>query len=152
MEPAHAKYFASMSSCLVVVPDIDALTIILGVELALVSRLAAFRSGNASTTAFRPLEGARTGIRYLLTLRVPLVDLLARVSVSAASGSIPGFSTALVVLSNARSAASSCSGQNDSHGGDERNELHPGSVALFQLSYLMFAEAVKTRECRRPPA
>jgi hypothetical protein len=73
----------------------------------------------------------RTGGNLLLALRIPLVDLLALVSTDAASRSSPGFSTALVVFSNACGADCSCSGQNDSHGGDERNELHPVFCGAF---------------------
>jgi hypothetical protein len=133
MEPAHGEYCAPMSSPLVVVPNVDALTVRRRVELALVSGLAALGGGKAGSATLLPLENARTGVWLLLALRVRTVDLLALVSVSAAKGSCPGFATALVVLSDARSADSSCSGQNDSHGGRERNELHPVPVALFRL-------------------
>jgi hypothetical protein len=131
MERAHANYCASVSSRLVGARGDDALGVIRGVEHARVSGLATLSGENAGPAALSPLKDARPGIWLLHASSRILAGPLALVSVKAASRFNPTSATAkAVATTNALGADCSCSGQNDSHGGDERDELHPVLVAI----------------------
>jgi hypothetical protein len=128
---ADVEYRSRASSRLVVL-DVDALSVRGGLELALVSDLAAHRSGKACPAALLPIFLAERIDGLLLALRVPVVDLLALVSGSAAKGSRPAAAAALAVRSRACSGSigGRYSGQKSGHGDNERKEFHPVSVAF----------------------
>jgi hypothetical protein len=128
---ADEEYRPPASSRLVVL-DVDALSVRGGLELALVSDLAARGSGKAGPAALLPIFFAERIELLLLALRVPLVDLLALISGSAAKGTRPAAAAALTVRSRARSGSigGGYSGQKNGHGDNERKEFHPVSVAF----------------------
>jgi hypothetical protein len=145
---SRKRLLARIDIC-IVIPLINALAIDRGVELALVSGLAALGTVKAGSATLLPLADARPEIGQFLALRVPLVDLLALVFKDTASGSSPAAATALTVLPGAWGVSidDSCSGQHGGHG-----DVSETIFILVALVVGVWCGGNRGRGCRRSDA